>query len=97
MKLARKPVPPPLRLPAGSFTIDRDGRLLVSTLPSNFPSALVREFGQQIIATFREAHAADIPLTQLVVRYASLKATARELRGGALVFLAPQTPISVET
>jgi hypothetical protein len=94
MKLFRKTVTPPRRLPSGTFTVDRDGRVVITTLSSAFPAALVRELGQQITATFREAQEADVPLGELVIRYGSLKITARELRGGAIVFLAPQTPIS---
>ena len=97
MRLFSRPVLTPRRLPSGTFTVDRDGRVVISTLPSAFPTALVRDLGQQVTATFREAQKADMPLGELVVRYASLKVTARELRGGAIVFLAPQTPISPTT
>ncbi len=92
-----RPVLPPRRLPFGTFTVDRDGRVVISTLPSTFPLALVREVGQHVTATFREAQKADIPLSELVIRYSSLKITARELRGGAIVFLSPQTPTAPTT
>lgn len=94
MKLFHKPVLPPRPLPSGTFTVDREGRVVISTLSSTFPAAVLRELGQQVTATFHEAQKADVPLGELVVRYASLKVTARELRGGAIVFLAPQTPTS---
>ena len=97
MKFFNKPVPPPQRLPSGTFTVDRAGRVVISTLSSAFPAALVRELGQQITTTFHEAQKADVPLAELVIRYSSLKVTARELRGGAIVFLSPQTPISSKT
>ena len=32
-----KPTPSLLRLPSGSFTVDRKGKLLVSTVASSFP------------------------------------------------------------
>jgi hypothetical protein len=92
--LFSRPVLPPLRLPSGSFTLDRGGRVLVATLPSSFPSELVRQIGRSVLETFREAHTAQLPLSELIIRYGSLKVTAREMRGGALVFLSPQTPIS---
>ena len=92
-----KPVNPPGRLPFGTFTVDRDARVVISTLPSTFPVALVRELGQHITVTFREAQKADVPLSELVIRYSSLKITARELRGGAIVFLSPQTPTAPTT
>lgn len=84
----------PRRLPVGTFTVDREGRVVISTIPSSFPAAVIAEIGQHVTAAFREAQQAEIPLAELVIRYSSLKVTARELRGGAIVFLAPQTPIS---
>src|SRR5947207_14778076 len=79
-----------LRLPAGSFTVDRTGRVLASTLPQTFPSALVREIGELVLSTFRLAEAAQLPLSDLVAEYSALRLTARELRGGAIVFLSPR-------
>jgi len=46
------------------------------------------------LETFRDAQAAQLPLAELVVNYGSLKLTARELRGGAIVFLSPKSLIS---
>ena len=80
-----------LKLPSGSFTVDRSGRVVVKTVPSSFPGALVEEIGRHVLATFREAQAAQILLSELIIHYPSLKITARELRGGAIIFLAPQT------
>jgi len=80
----------PMRLPAGTFTVDRSGRVLASTLPQNFPASLVHEVGQQVLTTFRSAAAARLPLSEVVAEYAALKLTARELRGGAIVFLTPR-------
>lgn len=97
LNLFNKPLTPPRRLPFGTFTVDRNGRVVISTLPSTFPAALVRELGQVVTGTFREAQKADFPLSELVIRYSSLKITARELRGGAIVFLSPQTPTSPTT
>jgi len=97
LNLFNKPAQSPRRLPFGTFTVDRDGRVVISTLPSSFPASLVRELGQHVTATFRQAQKADVPLSELVIRYSSLKITARELRGGAIVFLSPQTPISPTT
>ena len=92
LNLFSKPIPPALlRLPSGSFTLDRSGRVVVTTLPSGFPTALVLDIGERILSTFRDAQAAQLPLDELVVYYPALKITARELRGGAIVYLAPQT------
>jgi hypothetical protein len=78
-------------LPSGSFTVDREGKVLIGTLPSSFPTELVRDIGQHVIAAFRDADAAQLPISELVMNFATLRITARELRGGAIVFLAPRT------
>jgi hypothetical protein len=88
LKLFSKSAPTLLRLPSGSFTVDREGKVLVRTLPSSYPMELVEEIGQNMLAAFREAAAAQLPLAEIVINYSSLKITARELRGGAIVFLA---------
>ena len=80
-----------LRLPSGSFTVDREGKVLIGTLPSSFPSELVKDIAQQVLAAFRDADAAQLPISEVVMNYATLRITARELRGGAIVFLAPRT------
>lgn len=86
-----KPAPTLLKLPSGCFTMDRSGRVVVATLPSSFPNALVVEIGRHVLSTFREGQAAQLPLAELVICYPALKITAREMRGGAIVYLAPQT------
>jgi len=79
-----------MRLPTGSFTLDPGGRIVASTLPRSFPAAHVQQIGALVLATFRSAREARIPLTELVADYSALKLTARELRGGAIIFLAPR-------
>lgn len=91
LKLFSKPVATLTRLPSGCFTVDSAGNVVASTLPQKFPPLLVQQIATQVLATFRDAQAAQLPLAELVVRYASLKVTAREMRGGAIVFLSPQT------
>lgn len=91
LNLFSKPTLPLLRLPSGSFTLDRGGRLVVATLPSTFPAELVQEIGKHILLTFREAQAAQLPLEELTISYPALRISARELRGGAIIFLSPQT------
>ena len=91
LNLFDKPAPTLLRLPSGSFTVDRHGAVLTNTLASSFPPMLVDEIARHVLRVFREAAAAQLPLAELNIHYASLKITARELRGGALVFLAPKT------
>jgi hypothetical protein len=83
-----------LKLPTGSFTVDRDGRLIVSTLPSSFPKELTLDIARRVMKAFDSARTAQLPLTELVVDYPALRLTARELRGGAIIFLAPHAPAS---
>lgn len=80
-----------LRLPSGGFTVDRDGQILISTLPQTFPKNLVNDIAARVLKAFKSSHAAQLPLSELIVHYPSLKVTARELRGGAIVFLSPQS------
>jgi hypothetical protein len=78
------------RLPNGSFTVDPNGKILVSTLPHTFPDEWAQAIGKQIVQAFKSAQAAQLPLRELVAEYSSLKLTARAMRGGALIFLSPQ-------
>ncbi len=78
---------PLLQLHSGSFSMDRTGHILATTLPSSFPRHLLETIGQCIARTFEEAQNAQLPLDELIVHYPGLKITAREMRGGAMVFL----------
>ena len=79
-----------IRLPSGSFTILPDGRIVASTLPQSFPTSHVKEIGKQVLAAFQSARSSSLPLTEIIVEYSSLKLTAKEMRGGAMIFLAPR-------
>jgi hypothetical protein len=88
LSIFSKPAKPLLQLHSGSFSMDRSGNVLAGTLPSTFPRELVEQIGHYIADTFREAHTVQLPLDELVIHYPALKITAREMRGGAMVFLA---------
>src|SRR5437660_2281270 len=79
-----------VRLPSGSFTVDAEGNVLTSTLPHSFPGQWALAIGQHVVKVFHDAQAAQLPLRELVADYSALKLTARALRGGALIFVAPQ-------
>ena len=64
---------------------------MTSTLPQSFPVERLQEIGQQVVASFVAAKQAQMPLAEIVVYFATLKILARELRGGAIIFLMPQT------
>ena len=78
-----------MRLPSGSFTVDKTGRVLVSTLASSFPEKLVSDIATQVLDTFRETANTQLALNEIVIHFPTLKIVARELRGGALIFLVP--------
>jgi len=85
-----KAAPTLTKLPSGSFTVDREGEVIVGTLPSSFPETLIKAISVQVLAAFRDAEKAQLVLSEIVIHYPMLKITARELRGGAIVFLAPK-------
>ncbi len=78
-----------VRLPSGSFTLDRSGKIMTSTLPQSFPAAHMRAIGEEVLASFQAAQNAQMPLAEIIIMYPTLKLLARELRGGALIFLMP--------
>jgi len=85
------------RLPTGTVTVDRHGDLVMSTVPSNYPEGSLREIANEVLALFREARAMDMPLSELTMDFASLRITAREMRGGAIIFLSPVSTFATST
>jgi hypothetical protein len=81
------------QLPAGSVTVDRNGSIVTSTVSSTFPKKALNEIGSDVLELFREARAAHMPLAEVNLYFGSLRITARELRGGAIIFLFPQTAL----
>ena len=79
------------KLPSGAFSLDDNGKIVSSTLPNWFPEAEMRDIGNRVLRFFRNADDAQMPVQELTVYYPSLKVTARNLRGGALIFLLPQS------
>ncbi|MDB6028049.1 MAG: hypothetical protein JWM68_4272 [Verrucomicrobiales bacterium] len=78
------------RLTSGSFTVDAKGHVVASTLPGTFPAEHVNAIAQAVLSTFQNAQKAQLPLSEIIISYAALKISARELRGGAIIFLAPK-------
>ncbi len=93
LKLFSKRPVAPLKLPTGSFTVDKHGRIVVSTLPQNFPVQLQREIGECVLKSFGWAQQANLALNELRVNYAGFKLVARYMRGSAIVFMSPVTPL----
>lgn len=82
------------QLPAGTVTVDRRGQIVTSTVSSTFPEALLLVIARDILELFRLARADQMPLAEVSLHFSSLRITARELRGGAIIFLFPQTAVS---
>ena len=89
-KINPAPKPDLKRLPSGTFTIDADCRIVSSTVPSVVSEAQTRDIGRQVLAIFEGARNANLPFSELIVQYAAFKITARQMRGGAIIFLSPR-------
>ena len=81
------------QLPSGSVTVSPQGRVVTSTVSSAYPPALLREIGREALALLHEAREAQMPLAEISLQFGSLHITARELRGGAIIFLFPQSAL----
>jgi hypothetical protein len=51
----------------------------------------LREISRAVLETFSRAQQSNLPLTDLYLHFSGLTVTARELKGGALIFLNPAT------
>jgi hypothetical protein len=80
----------PARLPSGAFTVDAQGRIVSSTVPRWVPQKQIQAIGKHIIAIFEGSRQTQMQFSELVVQYGAFKITAREMRGGAMIFLAPK-------
>lgn len=81
------------QLPSGTITVDRHGSIIASTVSSAYPKGLLQDIGADVLSLFREARVAQMPLAEVSLQFGSLHITARELRGGAIIFLFPQTAL----
>src|SRR5215204_2761560 len=80
----------PERLPSGCFVVHRGGVLVSSTLPSSFSAKLLQEITRVVLQAFKNTAETAIALNELHVEFSGLNILARELRGGALIFLQPR-------
>ena len=86
-----KPAAP--KLVAGSFTVDRQGRVMTTTVGSGaYPHGLLDDTAREVLSLFRAARAARMPLAGLDLHYAGLHIRAREMQSGAIIYLSPQNP-----
>ena len=93
LNLFSKPRPSLQRLPSGSMTVDREGHIVTSTVSSSYPEEILHDVAEEVLHLFDEARKAHLPLTEFRIHFASLNITAREARGGAIIFLSPAVPL----
>ena len=77
------------RMPSGCFAVHREGGVISSTLPHWFSAKTVTEIARVVLASFRVAGETNVVLTDISVRFRGFTIFARDLRGGALIFLVP--------
>ena len=80
-------------LPMGSLTVNAQGHIVTSTVSSAYSKSLLTNIAREVLEVFRAAKQAQFPLAEVSIHFASLRVTARELRGGAIIFLLPQTAL----
>jgi hypothetical protein len=81
------------QLPTGTITVDRHGNIVTSTVSSAFPRKLLKDIANDVLELLNEARVAQMPLAEISLNFGSLRVTARELRGGAIIFLLPQSAL----
>jgi hypothetical protein len=81
----------PARFPRGSYTVSSAGRIVVSTLPrSSFSIDRMEEIGHTVLKALAAARDLGNPFTELAAEFAGLEIRARNLAGGAIIFVTPQ-------
>jgi hypothetical protein len=82
-----------IEFPRGSFTVDSGGKVLTSSLPRSFVNEHVQAIATTVLAAQKSARQAQLPISELVVSFQGLRLVARDMRGGAIVFLERQVEI----
>lgn len=80
-------------LPTGSFSVDTTGRIVSTTIGQTFPRQQLENIAAVVLYTFRSAESVDLPLTEFSAVYGTFKISAREMKGGAIVFLSTAEPL----
>ncbi len=80
----------PAPLPSGSYTVDREGKVVSRTISSAIPAQGLEQFAAQVLQTFREARQADLNISEFCINTGVMNIKAKELRGGAIIFLSPR-------
>jgi hypothetical protein len=80
----------PERFPRGSYTVSATGEIVVSTLPGSFPKDRMLAIGKVVLSALGSARKLQMPFTELAADFAGLEIRARDLAGGAIIFITPQ-------
>ncbi len=76
-------------IPQGAFTYDSAGGIVVGSVPTDWLEA----YGPQLVSVFRKAFTSaeqkGLPLAEIALHYAGARITARDLRGGGIVYVFP--------
>lgn len=84
---AKQGLPP---LPSGSYTVDREGKVVTSTISSAVSGQTLEQISAQILQTFRDAKQSNLIISEFSITTGAMNIKARELRGGAMIFLSPR-------
>ena len=76
-------------IPSGSFTVDRNGRILTSTIRSGVPTEKLTLVARVVLDVLHRAQEFAVPAEEISIRFSSMNLKARDLRGGAIIFLTP--------
>lgn len=81
-------------LPSGSFTVDREGRVISTTIRSHVPPEQLGQIAKVVTEAFRSAKENNLPVQELSATYGDMNLKARDLRGGAIIFLSSKKSVS---
>jgi hypothetical protein len=90
LNLFKSPTRTPSPLPSGSFTVDRTGEIVTSTVLSSFSRDALKQIAAVVLRAFRDAKKAEVVLGEMAIDFDAMVVKARELRGGAIIFLSPR-------
>jgi hypothetical protein len=90
LSIFKAPTRSPAPLPSGSFTVDSTGEIVTSTVSSTFSKENLKQIGGMVLQAFKDSRKADQSFTELAVHFSAVDLKARELRGGAIIFLSPR-------
>jgi hypothetical protein len=67
--------------------VDREGKVVTSTVSSTVAGQTLEQISAQVLQTFKDAKQAELNMTEFSITMGAMNIKARELRGGAIIFL----------